>query len=162
MCLQQERERFTSDGARGPTRRPEPTQNSHHPTPPQGRREVFVFFPPTWSQLKYRGRAWPGWASCPAPVGMLFPAVSRGCQEFLAWRTPRKERNAEYEGPLCAAPWRVCTAVQGPPPGGPGAVLWERKLPGLDLPGGLSTGMTHIPIRAGAIPSSVSLIPSRA
>lgn len=67
-CLQQRRPWFPEPG-------PHQDGLSLEFPPHPGRMEGLCFL--TWSQIKFKGRASSGWASCSTLVGMLLPAMQR-------------------------------------------------------------------------------------
>lgn len=88
---------------------------------------------PTWRQLKFRGGALPGWASCCTFVGVLFSAWWREVALSSLPRVCLRKEKTECDRVLCVQlPNCMCRAEQGPALEGLGAVpLWgERKLPG--------------------------------
>ena len=104
-----------------------PTQSSFHT---QARGGTLCF--PTWSQLKFRGKALPGWASCPTLVGMMRPAEWR-----VVARVPFPEHAWERRGRLSVRALHAEPALRRPRAAPP----WERTLLGVwtyrgDLPRG--------------------------
>lgn len=149
-CLQQKRPWFPEPG-------PHQAGLSLEFPPHPGRMEGLCF--PTWGQVKFKGGASSGWASCSTLVGMLLPAMQRApCLEYTkqSWvwvlhvlgpplRGPRAISLWGEEIILVRLTWVAFPECLSPTPIRVGA-KWNNSIPSMSLI--LSSASTSRPTRA--------------